>query len=82
MKLHDILCHTIHRHEPPVLDQPIHILRNLSSNPKEGIYAVNKPPSLPVHPCGSYNFNSLIRMLTLPPISMPLSIQRAFIIYF
>jgi tRNA pseudouridine31 synthase len=29
------------------------------------IVCIDKPPSLPVHPCGAYNKNSLVRILEL-----------------
>ena len=78
LTMQDRLEHRIHRHEPPVLDQAPTQLENMIKGPDAaiGVIAVNKPPSLPVHPCGGYNFNSLLHILISPPISLPLTIQR------
>ena len=46
------------RDETPVLNIPIKILF------EDDIFiVVNKPPSMPVHPCGNFKFNSLIKLL-------------------
>ena len=67
----DSLSHTVHRHEPAVL------LGNLSTvNSNDGkekliniigetdeVLVVDKPPTLPIHPCGGYHLNSLFHVL-------------------
>lgn len=54
----DVLQITLHKHEPPVLDCPIHIIHD-----SQELLVVNKPPSIPVHPTGRYFFNSLTEIL-------------------
>lgn len=44
--------------EPPVPYSPVAILGET-----DAIIAVNKPASLPVHPCGAYRYNSLETIL-------------------
>lgn len=48
----------IHRHEMPVLAQEIKIVHE-----DDEFLVIDKPPSLPVHPCGRYRFNSIIALL-------------------
>ncbi|KAJ2857762.1 DRAP deaminase, partial [Coemansia asiatica] len=57
----DIVTHYIHRHEPPVTLQPLGIVENI----KDGLLLVDKPGSIPVHPTGRYNFNSVIKILQI-----------------
>jgi 23S rRNA-/tRNA-specific pseudouridylate synthase len=52
------IIHTLHRHEPPVLGAPINILYETTE-----LIVVDKPPSMPVHPCGKYRHNSLLKIL-------------------
>ena len=59
----DVLCHVVHRHEPAVaVSSPeapfISIVGETST-----LLAVDKPATLPVHPCGGYHQNSLIPLL-------------------
>lgn len=54
----DSLQSKIHRHEMPVLAQQIRIIHE-----DEEYLVIDKPPSLPVHPCGRYRFNSVIAIL-------------------
>ncbi|KAJ2550667.1 DRAP deaminase [Coemansia sp. RSA 1933] len=56
----DLVTHYIHRHEPPVGTKPIRIVEE-----KDGLLVVDKPPSVPVHPSGRYNYNSVIRILEI-----------------
>ncbi|PAA58471.1 hypothetical protein BOX15_Mlig008671g2, partial [Macrostomum lignano] len=49
---------TVHRHELPVLDAPVDIVHEDSE-----VLVVNKPPGLPIHPCGRFNRNSLSYLL-------------------
>lgn len=59
----DILSHTVHRHEPAVAvsmnESPyVKIVAN-----SDEIIAVDKPGTLPIHPCGGYHENSLLNLL-------------------
>lgn len=57
------LTHTVHRHEPAVglsntlSDDPIRLVY------EDDILLVVDKPALPIHPCGGYNFNSLLEIL-------------------
>ena len=69
----DELTHTVHRHEPAValsdylteidaaLDEPppIDIIHE-----DESLLVVDKPSTLPIHPCGAYHYNSLFEILS------------------
>jgi len=46
------------RHELPVTAEPIEILADTSE-----LLVVNKPSSIPIHPCGRYRFNCLLYVL-------------------
>eukprot|EP00177_Eucheuma_denticulatum_P006280 GFKZ01011457.1.p1 GENE.GFKZ01011457.1~~GFKZ01011457.1.p1 ORF type:complete len:425 (-),score=26.76 GFKZ01011457.1:308-1582(-) len=48
------VVHIVHRHESAVLSSEIRIARD-----EDGYIVVSKPPSLPIHPCGTYRRNSL-----------------------
>nr|CAH8837613.1 unnamed protein product [Trichobilharzia regenti] len=54
----DLLSHRVHRHECPVLNLPIEFLHN-----SEDMLVINKPPSIPIHPCGQYTLNSITHIL-------------------
>ncbi|PSN41924.1 hypothetical protein C0J52_06816 [Blattella germanica] len=54
----DLIATTVHRHELPVRNDPITIVHK-----DEDILVVDKPPSIPVHPCGRYRHNTLIFIL-------------------
>lgn len=58
LKNADRLSSIIHRHELTVLACPIKILCD-----SEHFLVVDKPPSIPVHPCGLYYQNSLVNIL-------------------
>ncbi|ALC39283.1 RluA-2 [Drosophila busckii] len=58
LKHNDLLANTVHRHEVPVTAQPISIVHM-----DEHIVVVNKPASIPVHPCGRYRHNTAIFIL-------------------
>ncbi|XP_075700918.1 pseudouridylate synthase RPUSD2 [Rhinoderma darwinii] len=58
LKDNDFLRNTVHRHEPPVTAQALHILAD-----SDDIVAVDKPSSLPVHPCGRFRHNTVIFIL-------------------
>ncbi|RUS72827.1 hypothetical protein EGW08_019420 [Elysia chlorotica] len=54
----DHLSHKIHRHENPVTWAPIEIIKDT-----EELVVINKPSSIPCHPCGRYRFNSIVFIL-------------------
>ncbi|XP_062974940.1 pseudouridylate synthase RPUSD2 isoform X2 [Elgaria multicarinata webbii] len=54
----DFLKNTVHRHEPPVTAQTIEFLEE-----NDEVVVVNKPSSLPVHPCGRFRHNTVIFIL-------------------
>ncbi|NXJ10632.1 RUSD2 protein, partial [Odontophorus gujanensis] len=58
LKNNDFLRNTVHRHEPPVTAQPIQILVE-----NDEVVVVDKPSSLPVHPCGRFRHNTVIFIL-------------------
>ncbi|XP_051632980.1 pseudouridylate synthase RPUSD2 isoform X2 [Manacus candei] len=58
LKNNDFLRNTVHRHEPPVTAQPLRILAE-----DEEVVVVDKPSSLPVHPCGRFRHNTVIFIL-------------------
>lgn len=74
----DELTHTVHRHEPAVMVADGTLLSfegkdNTSSSmtplikvlhQDEAVIVVDKPSTLPIHPCGGYNFNSLFHLLS------------------
>ncbi|KAF9012597.1 tRNA-pseudouridine synthase [Cyathus striatus] len=53
----DRIENIVHRHEPAVADIPIKILYH---DVEREFIIVDKPGSIPVHPCGRYNRNTLI----------------------
>ncbi|XP_077178990.1 pseudouridylate synthase RPUSD2 isoform X2 [Paroedura picta] len=57
-KNNDFLQNIVHRHEPPVTAQPIQFLEQ-----NEEVVVVDKPSSLPVHPCGRFRHNTVIFIL-------------------
>jgi 23S rRNA-/tRNA-specific pseudouridylate synthase len=63
IKNNDILSHTVHRHEPAVLvatNKPpyLTILANT-----DDVLVIDKPSTLPIHPCGAYHHNTVIGLL-------------------
>ncbi|XP_063439626.1 pseudouridylate synthase RPUSD2-like [Mytilus trossulus] len=58
VKNHDFLEHTLHRHENPVSGSPLKIIHD-----DKDVVVINKPPSIPCHPCGRYRFNSIAFIL-------------------
>ncbi|NWI18337.1 RUSD2 protein, partial [Crypturellus soui] len=58
LKNNDLLRNTVHRHEPPVTAEPIQILVE-----NDEVVVVDKPSSLPVHPCGRFRHNTVIFIL-------------------
>jgi 23S rRNA-/tRNA-specific pseudouridylate synthase len=63
IKGNDVLTHTVHRHEPAVAvstDQSPYVRVKTET---DTMLAVDKPGTLPVHPCGGYHQNSLMNLL-------------------
>lgn len=58
LKNNDIISHKVHRHEPPVTTKPILIIKE-----SDDMVVVNKPSSIPIHPCGRYRHNTLVILL-------------------
>ncbi|XP_056401385.1 pseudouridylate synthase RPUSD2 [Hyla sarda] len=58
LKDNDFLRNMVHRHEPPVTAQPLRILAE-----SDDMVVVDKPSSLPVHPCGRFRHNTVIFIL-------------------
>ncbi|EDV32359.2 uncharacterized protein Dana_GF15796, isoform A [Drosophila ananassae] len=58
IKHNDLLANVVHRHEVPVTSQPITIVYM-----DKDIVVVNKPASIPVHPCGRYRHNTVVFIL-------------------
>ncbi|XP_052437182.1 pseudouridylate synthase RPUSD2 [Carassius gibelio] len=58
LKNNDFMRNTVHRHEPPVTGRPLEVLVDDGE-----VVVVDKPASLPVHPCGRYRHNTVIFIL-------------------
>ncbi|XP_014788872.1 pseudouridylate synthase RPUSD2 isoform X1 [Octopus bimaculoides] len=58
LKFNDVISHTIHRHENPVVGTQLEILED-----NEDLIVINKPSSIPCHPCGRYRYNSIVFIL-------------------
>ncbi|KAN0066320.1 hypothetical protein ACQY0O_000414 [Thecaphora frezii] len=56
----DLICNNVHRHEPPVTDEPIKILHR---DDDAGILVIVKPGSIPVHAAGRYYKHTLTELL-------------------
>ncbi|OQR74681.1 RNA pseudouridylate synthase domain-containing protein 2-like [Tropilaelaps mercedesae] len=54
----DLLVSRTHRHEVPVIGCKLKIIHE-----DDEMLVVDKPPSIPVHPCGRYRHNSIIFLL-------------------
>ncbi len=59
----DRFLHRTHRHEPPISGDIQFIAETAD------YFAVNKPSSIPVHPCGAFRYNSLENILKLEPLT-------------
>lgn len=66
LKGNDVLTHTVHRHEPAVAVSDLYDDNN-SIIPiiadTDSLLVVDKPSTMPVHPCGGYHQNSLMPIL-------------------
>ena len=54
----DVMTHTTIRKELPVYKTKLDIIFE-----NEEILVINKPPSMPVHACGGYFFNTVIKII-------------------
>ncbi|KAH8177841.1 RNA pseudouridylate synthase domain-containing protein [Sarocladium implicatum] len=54
----DLVCHTMHRHEPPVTADPVGVIHE-----DDEMIVLNKPAGVPVHPAGRYKFNSVTEIM-------------------
>lgn len=54
----DLICHRIHRHEPPVSSRDVKIVYQ-----DENIVAIDKPSGVPVHPTGRFRHNTVTFIL-------------------
>ncbi|KAK2142173.1 hypothetical protein LSH36_988g00056 [Paralvinella palmiformis] len=59
IKSHDHITHVAHRHEVPVTADPIEILHD-----SDDMLVINKPSSIPCHPCGCFRHNSVTFILS------------------
>ncbi|XP_071519411.1 pseudouridylate synthase RPUSD2-like [Panulirus ornatus] len=58
LKHNDLLANIVHRHEVPVTAEQIPIV-----HVDEDLVVVDKPASIPVHPCGRYRHNTVVFIL-------------------
>ncbi|KAK7873077.1 hypothetical protein R5R35_000360 [Gryllus longicercus] len=58
LKHNDLLANVVHRHETPVLAKPIKLI-----HVDDELVVLDKPCSLPVHPCGRYRHNTVVFIL-------------------
>ncbi|XP_029349631.1 pseudouridylate synthase RPUSD2 isoform X2 [Echeneis naucrates] len=58
LRNNDHMRNTVHRHEPPVVSKPLEILVDDGE-----VLVVDKPASIPVHPCGRFRHNTVIFIL-------------------
>lgn len=58
LKHNDLLANIVHRHEVPVVASPIEIVHI-----DKDVVVINKPASIPVHPCGRYRHNTIVFIL-------------------
>lgn len=56
----DKIVHKTYRNESPIIDKEITIIHD-----DENLLAIDKPSSVPVHPCGNFMFNSVTKILEL-----------------
>ncbi|XP_051245633.1 RNA pseudouridylate synthase domain-containing protein 2 isoform X2 [Dicentrarchus labrax] len=58
LRNNDHMRNTVHRHEPPVVGRPLKILVDDGE-----VLVIDKPASIPVHPCGRFRHNTVIFIL-------------------
>jgi len=57
----DRITHFTHRHEPPVRGAMAGQLEVVADSPD--LLVINKPATVPMHPCGAYKYNSLFHIV-------------------
>ncbi|GKY96110.1 hypothetical protein MPSEU_000571400 [Mayamaea pseudoterrestris] len=62
VKDRDVLSHCVHRHEPAVGVYNEDTLVNVVQE-TDLLLVVDKPPNMPIHPCGAYHKNTLVDIL-------------------
>ncbi|XP_041669470.1 RNA pseudouridylate synthase domain-containing protein 2 [Cheilinus undulatus] len=58
LRNNDFIKNTVHRHEPPVVGTSVEVLVDDGE-----VLVVDKPASIPVHPCGRFRHNTVIFIL-------------------
>ncbi|KAM6968609.1 pseudouridylate synthase RPUSD2 [Tautogolabrus adspersus] len=58
LRNNDHMRNTVHRHEPPVVGTPLKVIVDDGE-----VLVVDKPASIPVHPCGRFRHNTVIFIL-------------------
>ncbi|XP_037071799.1 RNA pseudouridylate synthase domain-containing protein 2-like [Pollicipes pollicipes] len=58
LRHNDLLANVVHRHEVPITADPVPLVHI-----DEDIVVVDKPSSIPVHPCGRYRHNTVVFIL-------------------
>ncbi|KAI1293868.1 RNA pseudouridylate synthase domain-containing protein 2 [Halotydeus destructor] len=58
LKNGDSITSRVHRHELPTLAMKMKIVHEC-----DDLLVIDKPPSLPIHPCGRYRYNSIVAIL-------------------
>ena len=60
----DVLTHTVHRHEPgvAVYSNQSPFVKIVQADDEE-VLVVDKPGTIPIHPCGGYHLQSLMNLL-------------------
>lgn len=58
IQMGDTITSIIHRHEPPVTAEPLHIISQ-----DDRLIVIDKPSSISVHPSGAFRHNSLTFLL-------------------
>ncbi|XP_046573302.1 LOW QUALITY PROTEIN: RNA pseudouridine synthase 7-like [Haliotis rubra] len=54
----ELIAHKVHRHENPVVGCAIEVIAE-----NDDLIVINKPSSIPCHPCGKYRHNSVVFIL-------------------
>ena len=65
----DLIRHRLHRHEPPVTAQPCTLLHR-----DEHLLVIDKPSSIPIHPCTTHNHTQTHSQLPVALRLVPLSL--------
>ncbi|XP_043216269.1 RNA pseudouridylate synthase domain-containing protein 2-like isoform X1 [Amphibalanus amphitrite] len=58
LRHNDLLANVVHRHEVPITADPVPLVHM-----DDDIVVVDKPSSIPVHPCGRYRHNTVVFIL-------------------